>query len=257
MQPISVISLSGGLDSTSLLLCLLNKKHKVFCLSFKYGQKHILEIDRAKANLEFLKSLNHNISHKIIDISSSISLLKSAITNNDIEVPTGHYKKENMIKTVVPNRNAIFTSFLYAYALSISNNNQIEISLGVHSGDHAIYPDCRPDFYKKIMDAFEIGNWNSKNISINLPFINFTKTQILQELINSCKNLEIDYIKILKNTLTSYLPNRNGVSNGDTGSDIERILAFHELGLTDPIQYTKTWDEIVNNALKYKAKQDD
>ena len=81
MQPISVISLSGGLDSTSLLLYLLNKKHKVFCLSFKYGQKHILEIDRAKKNLEFLKTLNHNISHKIIDISSSISLLKSAITN--------------------------------------------------------------------------------------------------------------------------------------------------------------------------------
>ena len=253
MQPTSVISLSGGLDSTSLLLYLLKKKHKVFCLSFKYGQKHILEIDKAKKNLEFLKTLNHDISHKIIDISSSISILKSAITNNDIEVPTGHYKKENMIQTVVPNRNAIFTSFLYAYALSI-DNNQIEISLGVHSGDHAIYPDCRAEFYKEIMNAFKIGNWNNNNISINLPFIKFTKTQILQELINSCKNLKINYNQILKNTLTSYLPNKNGVSNGDTGSDIERILAFHELNLKDPIQYTKPWDEIVKNALRYKSK---
>ena len=253
MQPTSVISLSGGLDSTSLLLYLLKKKHKVFCLSFKYGQKHILEIDKAKKNLEFLKTLNHDISHKIIDISSSISILKSAITNNDIEVPTGHYKKENMIQTVVPNRNAIFTSFLYAYALSI-DNNQIEISLGVHSGDHAIYPDCRAEFYKEIMNAFKIGNWNNNNISINLPFIKFTKTQILQELINSCKNLKINYNQILKNTLTSYLPNKNGVSNGDTGSDIERILAFHELNLKDSIQYTKPWDEIVKNALRYKSK---
>ena len=79
-----------------------------------------------------------------------MSIFHSALTNSEIEIPEGHYEEEQMKATVVPNRNAIFASILYGYALSISTKENIDVSiaLGVHSGDHAIYPDCRPEFYR-------------------------------------------------------------------------------------------------------------
>lgn len=249
---ISIISLSGGLDSTSLLLHLLEKNYKIYALSFNYGQKHSLEIKKAAENIKYLKSLNHNISHKIIDISDCLNLLSSSLTDNTISIPNGHYEEENMKSTVVPNRNAIFTSILYGYALTISKKykeNKILLSLGVHSGDHTIYPDCRPEFYNNIIKAFESGNWDTDKIELHLPYINYDKSQILEDAIAVSNKLNISYNKIFKNTLTSYNPNQDGISDGRTSSDIERILAFNKLGLKDPIEYKEKWDIVLKNAL--------
>jgi len=252
---ISTLCLSGGMDSTSLLLHLINKKYSVYALTFNYGQKHSIEISKATKNIEYLKSKGYDVKHNIIDIRDSAQLLSSSLTDKEKKIPSGYYEEENMISTVVPNRNAIFISFLYGYSLSISNKykKNIDISLGVHSGDHAIYPDCRKEFYDKILEAFEVGNWNDYNINLYLPYLNFSKSDILKNALDSAKQLDLNFNTIFKNTITSYYPDENGVSRGDTGSDIERILAFNKLGLTDPIKYHSSWDEVLENAKKIET----
>ena len=251
MSKIAIISLSGGIDSTSLLLNLLSNNYTIYALSFNYGQKHKIEIEKAKENINYLKRYNYNVIHKIIDISDCMDILKSSLTKVDEDVPKGYYEEENMQSTVVPNRNAIFTAILYGYALTISKENttsKIYLSLGVHSGDHAIYPDCRLEFYEHIIDSFKLGNWNTDNIELYLPYIKIDKSQILKDAINSVKDLKLDFNTIFRNTMTSYNPSQDGLSDGKTGSDIERILAFDKIGLKDPIKYKYSWDEVLSNA---------
>ena len=259
MKKIATISLSGGLDSTSLLLHLLNKNFKIFALSFDYGQKHRIELTKAKFITNLLKSKKLDVIHKIIDISDAISILDSSLTSANIKIPEGYYKEENMKSTVVPNRNAIFLSFLYANALSLHKkyNKKIELSLGVHSGDHEIYPDCRLGFYNKIFDAFKEGNWHSENINLYLPYINLNKGSIIKDALQSCKNLNLDFNYIFGNTITSYNPNNKGVSDGRTASDIERILAFNEVGIKDPLCYNQAWEVVLKHALKIEKTFND
>ena len=250
-----VLSFSGGIDSTSLLLKLLSKKEPVYALTFDYGQKHRIEIEFAKRNISYLRDCGFTINYQIINISDLVSILQSSLTDNNIEVPEGHYLNENMKSTFVPNRNSIFSSIVYAYCISIYKRTKtpVTLSLGVHSGDHLIYPDCRPEFYKKIMEAFQIGNWDSENIDIYLPYINIDKSDVIKDGIESCEILKIDYKTIYKNTLTTYSPDKNGFSNGKTGSDVERILAFNNIGLEDPGLYLKPWEEILEHALESEA----
>ena len=250
---IAVISLSGGIDSTSLLLKLLTKKYKIYALSFDYGQKHKIEICKAKLNIDYLNKKDAKIDFKIIDISDCVNVLNSSLTNKNINIPNGHYEESSMLSTVVPNRNAIFSSILFGYGLSISKkykNKDIELCLGVHSGDHAIYPDCRHEFYEHIIESFHIGNWNSKNIKLNLPYLNMNKKNIIKDAIKSIKKLNLNFNTIFKNTITSYNPNSNGISNGKTGSDIERILAFDSIGIKDPLKYKYSWNDVVKHAKK-------
>ncbi len=250
----NILSFSGGIDSTSLLLNLLLKKETVYALTFNYGQKHKIEIEFAKRNISYLSDSGYEIKHKIINISDLVNILQSSLTNSEIEVPEGHYENKNMKSTFVPNRNAIFSSILYGYCISIykQTNRPVSLSLGVHSGDHLIYPDCRPDFYKQIMKAFEIGNWDSKHINTYLPYINYSKAEIIRDGIDSCKKLNLDFNLIYRNTLTTYFPNSKGESNGKTGSDVERILAFNELEIEDPGMYTENWETLINYAINCK-----
>ena len=146
------------MDSTSLLLRLLAEGRKVFGLSFDYGQKHRLELSRLKQNLTYLRENDLEIDSQTLDMAKIGSLFHSALTDSNWTVPTGHYEQENMKQTVVPNRNAIFSSIAYGYALSIAvqEDAEVDFSLGVHSGDHAIYPDCRPEFYDAIFKALSL-----------------------------------------------------------------------------------------------------
>tara|TARA_B100000925_G_scaffold287520_1_gene266932 strand:+ start:580 stop:1686 length:1107 start_codon:yes stop_codon:yes gene_type:complete len=252
----AVMALSGGMDSTGLLIHLICKGYKVSCISYEYGQKHRVEIERAKANIEYLAKQGYDIEHKIADLSSAMGLFHSALTSDEIAVPEGHYEEEQMKSTVVPNRNAIFASILYGYALSIATkeDTNVEIALGVHSGDHAIYPDCRPEFYEAIENAFAVGNWDSEKISFQLPYIDGDKESILRDALVSCQKLRLDFDIIFANTNTSYNPDSLGRSSGTSGADVERILAFHAIGRKDPVEYVNSWEDVLKGALNAQLR---
>ena len=250
------MSLSGGMDSTSLLLRLLREGSRVTCLSYDYGQKHSVEIKRAKDNIAYLSDNAYEVEHVLIDLKSAMSTLYSALTNDEIEVPEGHYESEQMKQTVVPNRNAIFSSILYGQALStsIAEDCDVRIALGVHSGDHAIYPDCRQEFYESLERAFSIGNWGSERITFHLPYILANKTSILEDALESCGSLGLDFDTVLRNTNTSYNPDDQGRSSGTSGADVERILAFHNIGRVDPVEYVEDWEIVLEYALKQEGQ---
>lgn len=254
MSKRAVMALSGGMDSTSLLLRLLREGYTVTSISYLYGQKHSIEVVRATENIRHLKSNGLKVDHKIIDLSSAMNSFHSALTDDDFDIPEGHYEEDQMKQTVVPNRNAIFSSILYGMGLSISQleDTDVVIALGVHSGDHAIYPDCRPEFYNALSIAFDIGNWDSNRVVFELPYIEGDKTTILEDALHSCEILNLDFDTIMGSTITSYNPDNNGRSSGRSGSDIERIIAFHDIGRVDPIEYVDSWDTVLENALKLK-----
>ena len=247
-----VMALSGGMDSTALLLRMLARGSEVTCISYDYGQKHIVELDRATANIDYLRTKGYRVEHIVADLSSAMSLFDSSITDSERSVPEGHYEEEQMMQTVVPNRNAIFSSILYGYALSVSTKENVDVSvtLGVHSGDHAIYPDCRPEFYDALMRAFETGNWGSERITINLPYVDGDKESILRDAMISCDTLRLDFDTVFSNTNTSYSPDEFGRSSGKTGADVERILAFHAIGREDPVEYVDDWDTVLEHAIE-------
>ena len=247
----SVMSFSGGMDSTSLLLRMIAEGDDITCISYDYGQKHLIEIDRARDNISYLRENGHNVEHFVIDLRSAMKSLHSALTSEKIVVPEGHYDSEQMKQTVVPNRNAIFSSILYAQALStaVSQNCHVRIALGVHSGDHEIYPDCRPEFYHLLEKAFSLGNWDSSRVSFHLPYLSFDKKSILRDALESCASLGLDFDIVFSNTNTSYNPDTIGRSSGRSGADVERILAFHAIGRVDPLQYMYDWDTVLNYAL--------
>ena len=250
------MSLSGGMDSTSVLIRLINDGYKIDCISFNYGQKHVVEIEKAIENIAYLSGKGYQINHQIIDLTSAMTIFHSSLTNEEIVVPEGHYEETQMKSTVVPNRNAIFSSIIYGYALSIvaKEDTNVKIALGVHSGDHAIYPDCRPEFYQSLETSFRLGNWDSERVEFYLPYVNGDKVTILNDAINSCEEIGVDFDTIFSNTITSYNPDNKGRSSGKSGSDIERILAFHKIGRRDPIEYIESWDKVLQHAITTENK---
>lgn len=253
MQKHVVICLSGGMDSTALLLRYLARSYNVSGISFDYSQRHAVELKRLQDNLEYLRQ--HPlppIDWQLIDLRTVGQALSSALTSPDAEMPLGHYAEQSMKATFVPNRNAIFSSIAFGIALSIAKqiDQSVCLSLGVHSGDHAIYPDCRPEFYQTLFAAFQAGNWDADRVVLELPFLNWDKAQILREARQSIRELNLDFETIFRNTCTSYLPDKQGVAHGFTGSDVERILAFHRCGLVDPLPYSVPWEDAVAQALE-------
>ena len=250
-----VMALSGGMDSTCLLMHYLAQDYRAICISYHYGQKHSIEIERACATVTLCQGKGLDVQHHIVDLSPAMSLFDSALTSGDQDVPLGHYEEDQMKQTVVPNRNAIFASILYGFALSEAKRKggKVVLALGVHSGDHAIYPDCRPEFYQALQSAFEIGNWDSEMVEFDLPYLHGDKTSILQDALETTPQLGFDFDTVLRNTITSYNPDEQGRSSGKSGSDVERILAFHAIGRIDPIEYQQSWDEVLKHALQVET----
>ena len=251
MKP-AIMALSGGMDSSSLLLHLLREGYDVTAISFNYGQKHVVELERASSLIAYLAEHGHEVSHHVADLTSATSLFQSDLLQRGGDVPEGHYEEDNMKATVVPNRNALFSSLLYGTALSIAttHDTKAEVVLGVHSGDHAIYPDCRPEFYRALEHAFALGNWECERISFTLPYLDADKTAILRDAEESISALGLDFDEVFSRTITSYAPDNDGRSNGKTGSDVERILAFHAIGRKDPVEYVDSWEDVLNSALE-------
>lgn len=235
----AVLSLSGGMDSSTLLLHLLANGYKVTALSFDYGQKHRVELERAQQLVDYLKANDIYIRYQVIKLDGLTSLLNSALVTGGDEVPEGHYAEDNMKATVVPNRNKIFSSLVQSVALSIANETEQDtfISLGIHAGDHAIYPDCRQEFRDADHDAFLIGNWDAERVKFYTPYLEGDKFTILQDGEKACDTLGLDFDEVYKRTNTSYKPFPSGNSDYKSASSVERIEAFIALGRPDPVQY--------------------
>jgi len=228
----------------------------VHAISFDYGQKHRHELQRVAAQLAYLAEHRLSISHALVDLSILGTLFHSALVDPNWKVPEGHYESDSMRQTVVPNRNAIFASIAYGHALSVAERSgqEVALGLGVHSGDHAIYPDCRPEFYAALHQAFEIGNWGSDRVVTYLPFLYGDKVTILRDAEQSIDRLGLCFDTVFRHTLTSYEPDSAGRSSGRTGADVERILAFHEIGRADPVDYVAPWETVLSWALQCRDR---
>ena len=234
-----VVSLSGGMDSSTLLLRCLSEYDSVTALSFDYGQKHRVELERAQQLVGYLLSNGHNVTYRVIKLDGLVDLLNSALVQGGQDVPEGHYEQDNMKETVVPNRNKIFASLTQAVALSIANEKQeqTDIALGIHAGDHAIYPDCRQEFRDADDAAFRIGNWDADRVGYFTPYLETDKLGILKDGQTLVSKLGIDFNEVYKRTNTSYKPYPSGNSDYKSASSVERIEAFIALGVDDPVQY--------------------
>jgi len=244
MKKQAVLSLSGGMDSSTVLLHLLAKGYEVTALSFDYGQKHNVELERAAELIEYLDKNGYPVKYQRITLQGLVSLLDSNLVKGGDDVPEGHYEEDNMKDTVVPNRNKMFSSIIQAVALSIANEKDcnVDIAMGIHSGDHAIYPDCRQEFRDADYIAFKEGNWDADKVSYITPYLYGDKFTILKDGEVCCEKLGLDFDEIYKRTNTSYKPTAEGLSDYKSASSVERIEAFLKLGRKDPVEYVDGWE---------------
>ena len=285
-----VVSLSGGMDSSTLLLRCLKEYDSVTALSFDYGQKHRVELERAQSLVDYLNSnCEENncyggckVNYRVIQLNGLVNLLNSALVTGGDDVPEGHYAEENMKATVVPNRNKIFASITQAVALSIADKTgeQCDIAMGIHAGDHAIYPDCRQEFRDADDYAFRVGNWGSEKVGYFTPYLEGDKFTILQDGEVLCGELGLDFNEVYSRTNTSYKPiyipypeSTSRVeeahrtkwgewySDYKSASSVERVEAFIKLGRPDPAAYADetgivTWEHVVEEVSKVLASHE-
>lgn len=239
-----VVSLSGGMDSSTLLLRCISEvgATNVTALSFDYGQKHRVELDRARMLVDYLQVRGYYFKYQVIRLDGLTNLLTSTLVSGGADVPEGHYAEENMKQTVVPNRNKIFASLIQAVALSVvkRTNEETAIAMGIHAGDHTIYPDCRQEFRDADDTAFRLGNWEADKVTYFTPYLLGDKYDILQDGERLCRELNIDFDEVYKRTNTSYKPmkiNEVWYSDYKSSSSVERLEAFIKLGRPDPVAY--------------------
>jgi 7-cyano-7-deazaguanine synthase len=261
-----VVSLSGGMDSSTLLLRCLKEYDSVTAISFDYGQKHRVELERAQSLVDYINSTcptdencfnGCKVNYRQIQLNGLVDLLDSALVTGGEDVPEGHYAEDNMKATVVPNRNKIFASITQAVALSVAQKTgeTCDIALGIHNGDHAVYLDCRQEFRDADDHAFRVGNWGSEKVGYFTPYLEGDKFTILQDGETLCKELDLEFDEVYKRTNTSYKPYPSGNSDYKSASSVERVEAFIKLGRKDPVTYEDetgvvTWEHVVNEVTK-------
>jgi 7-cyano-7-deazaguanine synthase len=241
MDRIVVAIVSGGLDSTVLaykaqhMTSIFMRPTNLHIMSFDYGQRHKKELEYAADTADRLNATFH-----LVDISTSIGPLlagRSALTSpEEVEVPHGHYAADNMAVTVVPNRNQIMLSIALAYAHSIDADS---VATAVHSGDHAIYPDCRPEFIQAM--AYIARLWAEAghgfgHADIDAPFLTLTKAEIVAE----GARIGVPFEK----TWSCY--EGGELHCGRCSTCVERREAFHLAGVEDPTKYADAdyWKEV-------------
>lgn len=212
----SVIIYSGGLDSTTLLY--EERERVALAVTFDYGSNHAArEIACARHHCEQL-----GIEHIVIELGFMSHYFQSSLLSGGDAIPSGNYDEENMKSTVVPFRNGIMLSIACGLAES---RGLKRVLIANHGGDHAIYPDCRPEFIHAMDAAMRAGTYI--NVEIAAPYTNLTKA----DLVRRGAKLGIDYGQ----TYSCY---RGGEKHcGTCGTCTERREAFQEAGITDPTIY--------------------
>jgi 7-cyano-7-deazaguanine synthase len=216
----AVMVLSGGMDSTVLAYYAKSLYRKVDLVSVDYGQRHRVELDHAARTASRLGA-----RHDIVDLSGVRALLiGSALTDEEVPVPHGHYAADRMASTVVPNRNATLISVAYMAAVARGAD---AVLVGVHTGDHFVYPDCRPQFVTQLDQALAVGNEGYGQVKLLAPFVHSSKTDICR----LGENLGVKW----EETWSCY---EGGAEHcGRCGTCVERREAFKDAGVEDPTHY--------------------
>ena len=214
----AIVSLSGGMDSTTVLAYMLEQGYEVQAVGFTYGSKHNAYENKLAAKV----AEHYKVPFKLIDLSGVMEGFTSNLLKSGGEIPEGHYEQENMKLTVVPGRNLIFASIVAGLAESVGASI---IAMGVHQGDHAIYPDCRENFILSLIQT--IGHSTDGKVEVFAPFLNGDKTTIIEWGLQHNVPYEL--------TRTCYKDQE--ASCGKCGSCTERLEAFQLNGVKDPIPY--------------------
>lgn len=221
-RPLAVVSLSGGMDSTTLLAHYAadERGHRLLAVSVDYGQRHVRELDSART-----VAAHYDAEHLVVDLRAVGALLSgSALTDASVPVPEGHYAWETMKATIVPNRNMILGSILIGIAVA---RQAPVVALGMHAGDHAVYPDCRPEFVTGLDHLAAVANEGLAPPAVEAPFVHVSKTDIARRGAELGAPLHLSW--------SCY---RGGnVHCGVCGTCYERREAFQDAGLPDPTSY--------------------
>ena len=223
----AVVLLSGGLDSTTVLAIAKDEGYACYCLSFQYGQRQAIELEKAKATSARLKAAQH----LVLDIG--LDRIGGSALTGKIEVPKGR-SFEAMAKgipqTYVPGRNTIFLAYAMAWAEVVGAD---DIFIGVNALDYSGYPDCRPEyiaaFEKMSRLATRAGTEGKRALRIHAPLMHSTKKEIIQRGME----LGVDYA----NTHSCYDPGSAGVACGRCDACRLRLKGFAEAGIKDPLKY--------------------
>ena len=222
----AVVLLSGGLDSTTVLGLAQAEGYEVHALSFRYGQRHSFELERASAIAQ-----KAGVHHVILDLD--LSQFGGSALTADIDVPKDRNEAEmegNIPVTYVPARNTVFLSCALGWAETLDTG---DIFIGVNALDYSGYPDCRPEYIK----AFEImANLATKGgvegtvpVTIHTPLLHMTKAQIIQKGME----LGVDYGE----TISCYDPGPDGAACGHCDACQLRLKGFREARVADPVRY--------------------
>jgi len=225
MSMIAIVLLSGGLDSSTILATATADGYDCYCLSFRYGQKHLFEINSAIEIAKIYKAKEH----KIVDID--LTIFKGSSLTSEMEIPKhsnlDHLKNKEIPSTYVHGRNTIFLSYAFAYAESLGASN---IFIGCNAIDYSNYPDCRPEYIDSYEKMINIAKAKiSNDIKIHAPLLHLSKSDIII-LGNS---LGVDYSL----TTSCYEPDKNGYACGKCDACFLRRNGFNNAGLSDPINY--------------------
>ncbi|MGJ8724883.1 MAG: 7-cyano-7-deazaguanine synthase QueC [Roseibacillus sp.] len=215
----TIILLSGGMDSTVALWHTLAEGHEVVaCLGIDYASKHnAKELPMAQWQAE-----KAGVPFQRADLTFMDDLFQSDLLKSGGDIPEGHYEEENMKSTVVPFRNGILLSVAAGFAESVGAEGLV---IAAHSGDHAIYPDCREDFLAPMSQAISAGTY--ADVTVLRPFVDIRKEDIAQR----GAELAVDYT----HTWSCY---KGGETHcGKCGTCVERKEAFALAQLTDPTIY--------------------
>ncbi len=217
----AVAVVSGGLDSVTLCHFLASRGFFLRLLAFDYGQRHQRELEFARACAARLSS-----PLEVIDLSGLRPLLKGSALTDDVAVPHGHYAAPSMAATIVPNRNAIFLAAAYAWA--VSSRAQL-VAIGVHAGDHPVYPDCRPAFIEAFgsMQRVAVEGAGDARLSLFAPFLTLRK----HDIVHLGAALGVPF----QETWSCY--EGGEVHCGRCGTCVERREAFELAGVPDPTAY--------------------
>lgn len=222
--PRAVVLLSGGLDSATCLLLALADGFEVYALSFDYGQRHAIELDRARALARFYGAHEHRVARLHLPSPKA-----SVLTDPSQPVPHNALGREAIPVTYVPARNTLFLAHALAWGEAIGAGT---IFIGANALDYSGYPDCRPEF----LEAFErmanlgtrAGVEGALRFEIRAPLIEMTKAEIVRR----ASDLGLDF----QLTTSCYDPSAEGVACGACDSCLLRERGFREAGITDPVR---------------------